>query len=137
MQLPQQLALILPLVVTAIAGWLGDDGLPAWVNELFALIVLAASVAAWVALGGKFSNDIVSDIMIIAAYTGALVAGPLTPLRKWFIVTIPSPFAGLAKQPAVVPVKAAAPQPLSLPTWAAPTTAATSDAQPSDEVHAG
>ncbi len=142
MQLPQQLALILPLVVAPLAGWLGDDGLPVWVNELFALIALAATVAAWVFLGGKFSNDVTVNIMLIAGYTGALVAGPLAPLHKWFIVTVPSPFAALApKQPAAVAAKPT-PPPLTLPRWAAPTTTPTATtssslAQSGDDVHAG
>lgn len=137
MQLPQQLVLILPLVVTPLAGWLGDDGLPTWVNELFAIIVLAASVATWIALGGKFSNDLTVNIMLIAGYTGALVAGPLAPLRQWFIVKIPSPFAAVTKKSAVTAQSSTA---AVLPSWATkPPTATQTSSQPSsgDEVHAG
>jgi hypothetical protein len=149
--LPQQLALILPLIVTALAGWLGHDGLPEWANEVITLLVLAASVAAWVALGGKLSNDIVADIALVAGYSAALVAGPLAPLRQWLFVAIPSPLAGLAKKSATAMLarpagSPSAPQRASaqssaapLPTWAQPepaTTTATA-AQSIDEAHGG
>ena len=128
MTLPAPLTLILPLIVTAIAGLLSHDRAPSWLNAIIAFIILAASAVAWSLLDQKLTGNLVTDIALIAAYCAALMASPvLAPLYQWLKLNTPSPLSGIAK-PIVVdasPVTAQGtissagtirtPQPLNLP----------------------
>ena len=97
--LPQSLIVILPLIVTAIAGFLGKDTLPAWLNAIIVAIVIAGlSVAAVIMSGAALSPNPLTDFMIFAGYCTALIASPiLKPLLEKLFATTPSPFSFLAK----------------------------------------
>lgn len=99
MEIPQVLVLVLPLIVTALSAWLSHNGLPAWINALISGVVTLLCAIGWSLIDRSLASDLVADIVLIASYCAALMAGPLKPLHQWLMVTLPSPLAGLASSP--------------------------------------
>ncbi len=116
--LPQDITILLPLLVTLVSGILSHQRLPTWANALIAgSVVVLASLGA-VLLGQGFSRDLVADFLLIAAYVAALMASPLlAPLHEWLTLNTPSPIAALVPKrdpaPLFAPVVPRASRPMT------------------------
>lgn len=89
--LPQPLVVIVPLISVAITGWLAHSALPSWANSIIALVVVVAVAGLWALFSNQLVGGLVADFVIIAAYSAALEAGPLSGLQQWLMVRLPSP----------------------------------------------
>src|SRR5579859_2646115 len=82
-----------PAIALALSGWLRDARLPAWLDTTISLIVVLLVAFLWALITGKLVGDLPADTIIIAAYTAALIAGPMAALHAYLIVKWPSPIA--------------------------------------------
>lgn len=105
-ELPQPILLVLPFIATPLAGWLNDDSLPEWLNDVIALVVVVilAITATWIT--APISNDGTLNIAMIFTYCLLLMRQPLlASMQRWFTIHVPSPFALLgpvAARPATI-----------------------------------
>ncbi|MBE3561944.1 MAG: hypothetical protein IMW89_22385 [Ktedonobacteraceae bacterium] len=97
---PEYLVAILPGIITLISAWLTHAKLPESVNALISGVIVLVSALVWALIGGKLAGDLVTDFVLIAGYSAALVAGPLKPLHQWLMYKIPSPFGIFFPAPA-------------------------------------
>ncbi|GCE14211.1 hypothetical protein [Tengunoibacter tsumagoiensis] len=91
--LPDSVLLLLPLLVTVIAGWLSQDTLAPWINALISAVVMIACAALAAMFTDRLVGDLSIDFMLIVAYCYALIkCGVLAPLYR-FLLARPSPIA--------------------------------------------
>ncbi len=93
--IPALLTFALPFLVTPLVGWLSHDQLAAWLNSVIACVVVMASAIAWALVARSLGPDLVQNALLVAGYTGALLAGPLKPLYVYTTLKWPSPFSAL------------------------------------------
>ena len=75
----------------------------------------------WSLIAGKLNGDTIADVVIIAAYSAALIAGPMAGLHEWLVTQLPSPFGALLHATNLVP---SAEEPVIAPRMTRPTTSA-------------
>ena len=92
-----------PAIALAISGWLQDARLPRWLDALIALLGVLLTAFGWSLIADKLTDDIVANIVIIAAYSAALIAGPMATLHEWLVVQLPSPFGAILHATSHVP----------------------------------
>jgi hypothetical protein len=82
-----------PAIALFISGWLRDAKIPKWVDTIIAFLVVLITAWLWALFAGKLVGDLPADTVVIAAYTAALIAGPMAALHQWLTVKWPSPFS--------------------------------------------
>jgi hypothetical protein len=95
--IPPALALLLPFIVTPLVGWLRSDQLASWLNTIIVLVVVFAAAACWALFVHSLTGNVTDDIVLLAGYIAALMAGPLKPLYDFATLKLPSPLAMFAK----------------------------------------
>src|SRR5579859_2092212 len=94
--LPASSLIIPPFLVAAIAGWLGHDNFPKWLNTIISFIVISLVAIIWSLFSGKLvGNDIWTNIIFVAGVCAAFVAGALARLQKWFTAKTTSPLIAI------------------------------------------
>src|SRR5581483_1212901 len=95
--IPQPFTLILPVIASALAGWLKDLTLPRWANYAITIACFVAAVVASIALGGGLTGDPGKDLgLIIAACTAVFAA--LKPLTDEMSIAVSSPLTRWTKR---------------------------------------
>ena len=95
------LTLALPGLVALVVGWLSHDKLAPWANELIAFAMIIVTAVFWAVFVRSLTGNVMIDSLILVAYIGALIAGPLKQLYAFATLSWPSPLAALlAKLPA-------------------------------------
>lgn len=94
--IPDYLIPLLGIIVPVIAGWLNDDNLPKWFNAIVAGIIVLFLAFICAILTHSLSGDSALNFMAVAAFFYFLLAGPLAPLHKWLVLSMPSPFKAFA-----------------------------------------
>lgn len=133
MEIPAPLVLIAPFIVTPLAAWLGHDQFPRWLNAAIALAVVLITAFAWSLLSNSLAGNVITDMVLIAGYCAALMAGPLQPLYEWLTVKLTSPLTAIADamRPVIYVATATPPatvRPPSTPLVPTPMTSITSQA---------
>lgn len=113
--MPQYLVFLLPVVVTVVSGWLNSNKFPDWLNAIISGFIVLVCAIAWAALGGQLVNDMVANIVLLGSLCASLIAGPLAPLHRWLVITLPSPIKAIMPPQKVDPVVVPAVQRASLP----------------------
>jgi len=91
----QSLILLLPFVAATLAGWLSHDDFPDWANAALAGVAVVVCSTIWALTSQPMAGSLIADIVIIAAYCGWAIAGPLAPLQQYLTKVLPSPLAWL------------------------------------------
>jgi hypothetical protein len=85
--IPDVIVMIAPLIVAVLSGWIGQAHFPAWANAAIAgAVILVISVLAVFVGGASFTNNLVEDFLLVAAYITAVMYGPLRPLHTFLIL---------------------------------------------------
>jgi len=121
--LPQDIALVLPIIAAAIAHYLMADRLAAWQNALIAalFVVGTAAISAWLS-GNIIAGNPQASLLMILAYVAFLMRGPLSTLMLFF-ADVPSPFDKLPAPTGPSPAPVAIPLPVPPRASAPPPTA--------------
>lgn len=115
-----------PAIALFISGWLRDAKLPKWLDTIIAFLVVLLTAFLWELFAGRLVGDLPADTVVIAAYTAALIAGPMAALHAYLTLNWPSPFSAFmnalspyvpdAAPPATVLPPRLAPRSITLPT---------------------
>lgn len=138
--IPQDAALVLPLVAAGLTRWLSSDRLAAWANALIALLFLLATAILCAWLSGTFLlSSPQASVLAVLAYVALLMNGSLRTILL-YLESIPSPFDVTVPAPFIptqtVTTKAtppSVPMPIVLPSGASavPPRASATDTTPS------
>lgn len=114
--IPQDAALILPLVAAGITRWLSSDHLAAWLNALIALLFLVGTAVLCAWLSGTFLlSSPQASVLAVLAYVALLMNGSLRTILL-YLESIPSPFDSPKPTPTSTQTVTTNATPASVPT---------------------
>lgn len=95
--LPSYIVLFVPLVILVVSGWFCHKSLSPGFNAIIFLAVAFGSALLYIRVTGPLIGGQIISIMIIVAYSAALMAiWPVKDMYMWLVGRVTSPFAGLS-----------------------------------------
>lgn len=77
LQLHAAFIVLMPAIVTFVAGAIRQDAFPRWLNELLTLLVIALLSLTQALLDGKLGGSPIADFTLVAGYVTAMMHTPL------------------------------------------------------------